>query len=91
MCALSCIYLNTHLYENEGEKSQILTKLYETVWSDSSICLHHIVGSDELLLKLIQETESQDTGIIFSAQHHIAYSQRTYKARIEKTYSKFQI
>lgn len=67
------------------KKSQILTKFYKTVRSDSSICLHHIVGSDELFLKLIQEAESQDIGIIFSAQHHIAYSQRTDKAVIEIT------
>jgi len=73
------------------KKSQILTKLYKTVRSDSSICLHHIVGSDELFLKLIQEAESQDTGIIFSAQHHIAYSQGTDKAIIETTNAKFQI
>lgn len=64
--------------------NQIFTKLYKTVRSDSSICLHHVVGSDELFLKLIQEAESQDTGIIFSAQHHVTYSQRTDKTVIEK-------
>lgn len=73
------------------KRNQNLTKLYKTVWSDSSICLHHIVGSDELFLKLIQEAESQNTGIVFSAQHHVTYSQRTDKAVIETTKPEFQM
>lgn len=72
-------------------RNQIFTKLYKTVRSDSSICLHHVVGSDELFLKLIQEAESQDTGIIFSAQHHVTYSQRTDKTVIEKKKSNLNL
>lgn len=73
------------------KRNQILTKLYKTVWSDSSICLHHIVGSDEFFLKLIQEAESQNTGIVLSAQHHVSYSQGTDKAVIETTKPEFQM
>lgn len=61
------------------KKNYALTKFNETVWSDSSVCLHHVISSNELLLKLIQEREGQNIWVIFSAQHHVAYSQRANK------------
>lgn len=65
--------------DEKEKKNQSLTKFNETVWSDSSICLHHVISSNKLLLKLIQEREGQNTGVIFSAQHHVTHSQRANK------------
>lgn len=64
------------------KKNQALTKFNETVRSDSSICLHHVISSNELLLKLIQEREGQNIWVIFSAQHHVAHSHRANKTTV---------
>lgn len=73
---------NKKYRKEQNKTNQALTKFNETVWSDSSICLHHVISSNELLLKLIQEREGQNIWVIFSAQHHVAHSQRANKTTV---------
>lgn len=69
--------------DNEKEKkNQALTKFNETVWPDSSVGLRHVISSNEFLLKLIEEREGQNIWVIFSAQHHVAHSQRANKTTV---------
>lgn len=68
--------------DNEKGKNQALTKFNETVWPDSSVGLRHVISSNEFLLKLIQEREGQNIWVIFSAQHHVAHSQRANKTTV---------
>lgn len=70
--------------KGKQENGKSLTKLNETVRSNCRICLHHVVRGNELFLKLVQEAEGEDTGVIFSAEHHVTHSQGTNKTIICK-------
>lgn len=56
-----------------------LTKLNKRERPQSAVDPLGVIRDDELFLKLVQEAEGQDIGIVFCANHHVPNSERACK------------
>lgn len=57
-----------------------LTKFNKGVRPHGAADAFGVIGDDKLLLQLIQETESQDIGVVCGAHHQVSNTQSARKA-----------